>query len=46
MLREKQNTEQQEKEKERERKKEANTTRVVQQHGDIRGERSFTVILK
>jgi hypothetical protein len=36
MLREKQNTEQ-EKEKEKERKKEGNATRVVQQHGDVRG---------
>ncbi|XP_021926482.1 la-related protein 4 [Zootermopsis nevadensis] len=35
MLREKQSTEQ-EKEKERDRKKEGSTTRVVQQHGDVR----------
>jgi hypothetical protein len=36
MLREKQSTEQ-EKEKEKERKKEGSTTRVAQQHGDVRG---------
>jgi hypothetical protein len=36
MLREKQSTEQ-EKEKDKDRKKEGSTTRVVQQHGDIRG---------
>lgn len=37
MLREKQNTEQ-EKEKDKERKKEGSTSRVAQQHGDVRGQ--------